>query len=88
MLVLSGGMRRLAKVQPAPEGDPPTRHADLYRDNQDAMSASIRMRCRGWILLEPVPKLLESPESYVIPLMIVRFGRGQVNVDQGKSCAL
>jgi hypothetical protein len=27
MLVLSGGMLRLAKVQPAPEGDPATRHA-------------------------------------------------------------
>jgi hypothetical protein len=25
--------------------------AALYRDNQDAMSASIRMRRRGWILV-------------------------------------
>ncbi|MFO0185616.1 MAG: hypothetical protein ACK55J_03130, partial [Alphaproteobacteria bacterium] len=24
--------------------------ARVYRDNQDAMSASIRMRLRGWIL--------------------------------------
>jgi len=47
MLVLSDGMLRMAKAQPAPEGDPATRHADP------------RIRAAGHAIRAPNPHNLQ-----------------------------